>query len=44
MSTLMTAQVAYEFEDFDDIFLECAERIEPDEVWGSDPETCRSPI
>lgn len=44
MSTLMTAQVAYEFEDFDDIFLECAERIEPDDVWGSDPETCRSPI
>ena len=44
MSTLMTAQVAYEFEDFDDMFLECDERIEPDDVWGSDPETCRSPI
>ena len=39
MSTLMTAQVAYEFEDFDDIFLECDERIEPDDVWGSDPES-----
>ena len=41
MSTMMTAQVAYVFEDFDAMFLDC----ELDEVvWDSDPESCRSPI
>lgn len=43
MSTLMTAQVAYVFEDFDDMFLDCDDPTD-DEIWGSDPETCPSPI
>lgn len=45
MSTLTTAQIAYEFEDYEEMSIDCDEQIEvDDDVWGSDPETCRSAI